>query len=66
MMVISQDKCLVANYERNIWEVAGTSIYLIDKVQFKFAKYDTREEAIKQLGFLVEGATKGFVTYEFK
>mgnify|MGYP007064696778 CR=1 FL=1 len=54
------------NYESNTWEVGDTSIYLAQGEYFRFAKYDTREEAIKQLGFMVEGAIKGCVTYEFK
>lgn len=71
MMVISQDKTLVANFERNIWQADGKGIYLISVEEpndnfLEFAKYETKEEAVKQLGFMVEGAIRGFVTYEFK
>lgn len=69
MMVVSQDRKLVANYEHNVWQADGKGIYLIsiDGDGFlEFARYGTEEESVKQLGFMVEGATRGFTTYEFK
>lgn len=69
MMVVSQDRKLVANYERNVWQADGKGIYLISihgDGFLEFARYEAAEEAVKQLGFMVEGATRGFTIYEFK
>lgn len=69
MMVISQDKKSVANYEQNIWQVNGNCIHLIsidNSNYLEFAKYKTEEDALKQLMFMTECLLKGFIIFEFK
>lgn len=71
MIVISQDGKLVADYERHIWQADGKCIYLISidnqyDNYLRFAMFKTEEEAVKQLRFMVEGALKGYGTFEFK
>lgn len=71
MTVISKDRKLVANYERNIWQADGKGIYLTSAENpndnfLEFAMFETSEEAIKYLEFMVDAALRGYATFEFK